>query len=80
MSDDTCKCAKCFPNGWVDLHEPTELESLPKGERVWAIVDASLVDRQRACIEHLLGLIGYLPEGLAVLEQYGLTSEDGPKH
>jgi hypothetical protein len=32
----------------------------------------AVIDRQRACIEELVGLIGYLPEAYAVLERHGL--------
>ena len=65
MSGDECTCCKCEP-AWELVVEA--------GSVTFPLIEAgAIVMRQQACIDELLGLIGYLPQGLAVLEKHGLT-------
>lgn len=65
MSDDTCKCKHCLSG------EPTTVAVIAAHSSI-PVNDDTLIERQQACIEELLGLVGYLPEAVAVLDHYGV--------
>jgi hypothetical protein len=69
MSDDTCGCVAC---GCVEAEPPK------KTIRYVNITPTlnQIMGRQQACIEDLVGLIGYLPQALQVLEKHGLSRQD----
>lgn len=74
MSDE-CPCPNCQGDGYhcAEGHENAlHLIPLPDGLFSYIPLVTSKELSQAACIEELLEKIGYLPEGLAILEKHGL--------
>ena len=85
MSGDECDCTCCKPKA-TEVQQGVFV--VGKSSSVFTVVNHNLtdatftlcnmdhqeqIDKQRACIDELLGLIGYLPQGLAVLEKHGVS-------
>jgi hypothetical protein len=60
---EDCGCDYCI--------EVMQSDCKPKASSVFTL--ERQVNSQRACIDELLDLIGYLPQGLAVLEKHGVS-------